>query len=732
MAKFYKFTVKGIVQGVGFRPHIYNMAKKHNIKGYILNHGSYVIIISSKKREMENILSKPPEMAKIEEINITPINLKNINGFEIRQSLKASGTSEKEDLEEIPPDYAVCEECLKEMKDKNNRRYLYPFITCTNCGPRYSITQKTPFDRKNTSMKEFKMCKECKKEYSDPTNRRYYAQTISCKKCGPKLTLYKNKTKTEKDVVKETIKLIKNNKIVAIKGIGGFHLVCTTNEKTVKELRKITNRPKKPYALMFKNLKSMEKYVYLNKKDKEVLESPEHPILILKKKNPKELKHISELDSLGCMLPYTPLHHLIFEEIDEPLIFTSSNISGEPITYKKEQQITPYILDNNREIINPIDDSVLKSINNNHIIIRRARGYTPKIFRTKNINKSILAVGGDNNNTIALYHKGKILVSEHIGNLENYNTYKKFKRKIKEYISKTKIDYLLADLNPEYISTKHAEELSSKHKIPLIKIQHHLAHAYSIALEQNLKNFISIVFDGSGYGTDKKIWGGEIFKNKKRIGHLEEQPLLGGEKAIKEPGLMALGILAKTENEKILKEIFKEKYKKEYLNLKSLKTTSCGRILDAVSFLLGFSSYRHYQGRPAMLLESNTPDLNIEEFKKTEYYLKPQIKNNSLMTTPLIEFILEKSENRQKKNKEMLAYTSQIYIAEGLLKIAEKNNKNNYKIIFSGGCSYNRTINKYLSEKGAITNQFYPSGDGGLSFGQIGYFLLNYRHALFY
>ncbi len=717
--RYFLFVIKGVVQGVGFRPFVYNSALKENIKGYVLNEGSYVKIISSDKEKMLKILSKPPKMAKIESINIKEIFLKEeFEDFKIKKS-----ETKKGNLEENPPDYYMCDECFEDFKEEKNKRHNYEFTTCTNCGPRYSIIYKAPFDRENTSMNVFELCDSCKEEFINPRDRRYHAQTISCPECGPKVRLYFR----DKIIggIKECVELIKNDKIVAIKGVGGFHLVCNTKKEVVDKLRKKTKRKRKPYALMFKNLDSLKRYVYVSDKDQKVLESYERPILVLKKKK-DYLKEISELDTIGCMLPYTPLHYLIFQEINEPLVFTSSNISGNPISSRKEEQFVDYVLDFNREIINPIDDSVIKSFGDYHLIIRRGRGFVPLLFRTKITYKNILAIGGDNNNTIGLYHKGKILISEHLGDLKDYESFLRFKKKVKEYMSKVKIDYILCDSNPNYISRNYALDISEKNKIELIEIQHHLAHSYSVALEQNLEDFISITSDGSGYGLDGTIWGGEVFYKTKRVGHLEEQPLIGGELAIKEPKYMAFGILSKFLNNKELKNKFKEMDIDTHLNKEHMKTTSCGRILDAVSYILGFCSYRDYQGRPAMLLESNTPDIEIEDFKKSRYYMKPLIEDNVLMTTPLIKFIFENIDIKDKKDKGMLAYCAQLYLAEGLYEIANNINKTkNRKMIFSGGCAYNRIMSSFMLEKGVLLNEKYPSGDGGLSFGQIGYWLMN-------
>lgn len=718
----YKFIIKGIVQGVGFRPYVFNACTKAGLKGYVQNIGEGVVIEADDKETVLEILKTPPPLARIDSIDIAETN--NVfSKFEIK-------TSSGNGFAEIPADLFLCNDCLTELRDQNNRRYGYFFITCTNCGPRFTITRNNPYDRHTTTMDEFPMCDQCKTEYTDPSNRRYHAQTIACHDCGPKLSLINNNTtlrlaqgdKNDAEAIAETAELIKNGNIVAIKGIGGFHLACNTKPETVEKLKHITGRKHKPFSLICRNLKMAEKIVNISEKEKLLLEANQRPIVVLKKKL-DNLHHISELDTLGIMLPYTALHYLLFDHLDEPIIMTSSNQSGEPITTLKGQQIVNYILDHNRSIENPADDSLIKLIENKIFYLRRSRGYVPQsIPVAKKSKKQILAMGAELNNTFAVYKNGRITPSQYIGNTGNVETFNHYKKTIAKFIDFTKIhpDLMLCDLHPEYNTSHYAEKLSKELGIELQKIQHHHAHAYSVAAEHDLNDFVAIVCDGLGYGEDNTVWGGEIFHNNQRVGHLEQHRQIGGDSAATYPLKMVFSILRKFLSLEDTKKVLHKKYSDKEFQLldqqlthqiNSPLTSSCGRILDAAAALLNICNERTYEGRPAMLLEA---------FSTTPLPLKPVIKDNILQTTPLFEFLIE----NLTQDKSRLAATVQQYLAEGLYGIASRYNK---PVTFSGGCAYNRIMSSYLVGKGVLVNKKIPAGDGGISFGQIAYYLANPR-----
>ncbi len=711
----YKFIIQGVVQGVGFRPYIYNACKKAGLKGYVQNTGNGVIVEVDNKEKFIKILKSVPPLARIDSFEIKEIpELIEFTDFTIK---KSSGKG----FAEIPPDLYLCNDCLKELRDTKNRRHNYFFITCTNCGPRFSITKKSPYDRKTTTMNEFQMCKQCRKEYTDPSNRRYHAQTIACHNCGPKLSLLINgkkaKGKTQLELIKQAAELIKNNKIVAIKGIGGFHLACNLKTKTAKKLRKITNRPNKPYAVMCRDIKMVRRIALPTDKEKQLLESIERPIVLVKKKKP--LKGITELDTVGVMLPYTALHYLLFDYLNEPIVMTSSNYSQEPITTKAEQQLTEFVLNHNRKIENSIDDSVVKVINKKILFLRRSRGFVPKSIPINAGREQILALGAEMNNSFTIYKNGRAILSQFLGNTANLAAFNHYKKSIEKFLAftKAKPSVILADMHPEYSTSKYAAEIAEKHGAKVIRVQHHLAHAFSVGAEQQLNDFASIVCDGLGYGLDGTLWGGEVFNGTKRIGHLEPQFQLGGDSAAIFPGKMLFSILQKFLSFEELKKFMHGFNENELVIMENQLrqkfncpiTTSTGRILDAASFLLGFCDKRTYDGRPAMLLEANSSKpLKIE----------PVIKGNELMTTPLFEFLVENI----KKDKKRLAATVQFYLAKGLHEIASNYNDS---IVFSGGCAYNKIMTSFMLEKGVKVNEKVPSGDGGISFGQIAFYSAN-------
>lgn len=716
---YFEFIVFGTVQGVGFRPYIYNACKNNNLTGSVQNIGTGVRIIINDKNILKQILLESPKNMKINNITIKKITASYVN-FEI---LKSSGQG----FSEIPADLNLCYDCYANIFDKNNRRYQFFFTTCTNCGPRYSIAKKSPYDRHTTTMHDFKMCKKCLQEYSNPKNRRYHAQTIACADCGPILTLFKNNTKqisTSINAIKKTANLIKANELVSIKGIGGFHIACNMATSTIEKLNKLTGRTSKPFAVMCKNLKMAKKIAEISEKEANILISQERPILLLKKK--ESLTQISELNSIGILLPNSALHELLFSFYDAPIVMTSSNKSGFPITIYLREQLTSHTLNHTRKISNSVDDSIVKVINDKTLILRRGRGFAPISIPIKSKNNiQILALGAEMNNSFAVYRNGNITQSQYIGNTFKMETFEHFKKSLDKLLKYMDItpEIILCDLHPNFNTSLYGKELSIKFNIPLKKIQHHLSHAYSVASEHNLNSFVSIVCDGAGYGYDNTIWGGEIFVNNKRVGHLEQHKLLGGDSAVKNPQKMLLSILKKilTNNEitsLITSKLTSSFTKKDLLimckqwdlNFNSPLTSSCGRVLDAISALLGFCKEQSYDGRCAMLLESNS--------SKKPYSLKPIIYDNILLTTPLFEFLIKNLH----KDKKRLAITAQLYLAQGLFLIASKYHK---PITFSGGCSYNSIMTSYLLKKGIYINKNVSPGDGGISHGQIAYFLKN-------
>ena len=715
----YKLFIEGIVQGVGFRPYIYRKAKEYTLVGSVRNIGNGVEIIINDRDFIHKLTDLPP-LAKITHYTLEEFETRKIfSDFLILPSEISKGETE------LPADIFLCDDCLRELRDKTNRRYGYYFITCTNCGPRFTMIKDYPYDRPLTSMHEFHMCSQCAKEYTDPLNRRYHAQTIACKECGPKLRLMKDTNdisgRSDIETIEHTVTLIKAGEIISIKGVGGFHTASLCDDASVQKVRFLFHRPHKPYAVMVKDIQMVETFTHISEKEKELLVSPQRPIVVLKKKNRNDFFAVSELDTIGVMLPYTALHYLMFDYLKEPLVMTSSNIPGEPISTK--EKIGSYFLTHERKIINRCDDSVIKSIHDIPFFLRRSRGYVPIPVMLPIMCKDTIAVGAELNNVVCTVKKNKCYLSQHIGDTSKYETYNFLKETIERFIhlSRLKPQIVACDLHPGYQSTMFAYELVKKYDARIVQIQHHKAHIASVAAEHHLSDYIGIAMDGLGYGDDGKLWGGEVFSVKNgssftRVGHLEEQPQLGGDTATIYPKKMLFGILSKilTDEELIEYKLFNEKESNVYLKLLHNTfnvqfTTSTGRILDAVSSLLGFCDERTYDGRPAMILESNaTTPLDFE----------PVFSNQSgktiLQTTPLFEHLLH---NTQEKGK--LAATAQMYVAKGLFHIAQKaQRRKDTPIVFSGGVAYNKMISEYLLTQGALAHKELPAGDGCICYGQ--------------
>ena len=735
-----KIFIEGIVQGVGFRPFIYKLAKKFGYKGYVLNNGEGVEIdIEGEDINafIEAIYENLPPLAKIDKLSIKNLPPKNYKTFEIKHSKNTSKTTF------ISPDIAICEDCLKEMFDKNDRRFLYPFINCTNCGPRYTIIENIPYDRKNTSMKKFKMCEKCEKEYTNPLDRRFHAEPVSCFECGPILGLkckeedgkWKTKEAGSREqvigVFEKIAKFLKDGKIGAIKGLGGFHLVCdATNEEAVQELRRRKRRPLKPFAMMFKNIEMIEKYCYVNDFEKEMILSKEKPIVVVKKK--KELPSIADnLDRFGVFLPYTPVHYLLFEYIDFPIVATSANISNEPIIRSFEElkeklgNVIDFALDYNREIVNACDDSVITTVKDKILTYRLSRGYAPKSFSiNKKLKPNILAVGPNQKSTISLAFNDKVILSPHIGDLLSIDAVEYFERTINTFkrLYSFKPDIIIGDKHPYYESTKWAKAQN----LPFYQIQHHYAHILSTMFEFNLKgDFLAFSFDGTGYGDDGAIWGGEVFianeKAFKRIYHFKYFSLVGGEKAVKNPSLMAVNLL-KNIDENLAKNF------KEYNLIKNLKdnftkTSSLGRIFDIVAFLGGFIQKNEYEGYSGMVIEKfYNGEWREWDPQKIARFFRVQMENEKLWNiegeeidiSELIRFIV-----KNRGNFELISSVFLNTLADIVVSIS---NQFNLDVILSGGVFQNKTLMEIILEKinkKIYFNQNTPINDGGISLGQV-------------
>jgi len=631
----YVITVKGLVQGVGFRPFIYKLALSFNLKGTVENRNDGVLIKVNAYREVLNsfieaVKKDAPPASDIELIDFVSVPFEYFADFII---LKSSSVSES--ITDVSPDIAVCNDCLNDMKTQKNR-INYPFINCTNCGPRFSIIKDLPYDREKTSMKPFKMCTECYKEYSNIFDRRFHAQPTACVVCGPEYLLQIGKTKIKKteDILEKLAFLIDNGHIVAIKGLGGFFLACDAlNERAVLHLRKQKNREGKPFALMFSCINTLKEYAEVNHEEEKALLSLKRPIVLLKQKKQTAFSVTVGFDTIGAMLPYMPIHYLMFEKLKTPaIVLTSGNISDAPIIIDNNKAISTFehiadaVLTYNRDIYNRVDDSVVTIINKKERVFRRSRGYAPVPIKLKKNVDGILSTGAELVNCFCIGKDNQAILSQHIGDLKNYETYEFYVETIEKYKKLFRFEpkLVVSDLHPNYLSTRYAEET----KLPHIKIQHHYAHIASCMAEHNLEEkVIGVCFDGTGYGTDNNIWGSEFFicdlKGFERINHFSYVPLPGGDKVTSEPWRMAVSYLFKFYGREFLnmKLPFLKKINKQHLELlcdaieKNINCPlgcSAGRLFDAVAALTDICTESKFHAEAPMRLESII-DSNIKE-----------------------------------------------------------------------------------------------------------------------
>ncbi|MFH2046924.1 MAG: carbamoyltransferase HypF [Pseudomonadota bacterium] len=743
----YHITIQGIVQGVGFRPFVYLQAREKDITGYVNNSSLGVEIeIEGEKTDLRNFIQIvrdiPPPTSRITDIQIDSIPLSFDKDFSISKSI-ASG--EKSAL--ISSDIATCQDCLKELRDPLDRRFAYPFINCTNCGPRYTIINDIPYDRHNTSMAPFKMCPNCYEEYHNPLSRRFHAQPNACAVCGPQVFLYDNQENLIKDIspVTEAARLLKKGMIVAIKGIGGFHLaVDAFSEKAVKRLRFVKHRQEKPFALMFRDLSALAQNARVSDAEKEALLSKEHPIVLLEKIIPNNIALSVAPGNryFGAMLPYTPLHHLLFDFGFEALVMTSGNLSNEPIcidnkeSFDKLCRVADYFLVHNRDISVRSDDSIVTHVSGSIRQIRRSRGFVPVPIFLKESLSPILACGGLLKNTICLIKDNRAFLSQHIGNLENPEAINSFESAITHLkeILQVNPQIIAYDLHPDYPGTRYA--LKQK-QLRLIGVQHHFAHMVGCMAEHGLnEKVIGIILDGSGYGLDGRIWGGEVLVGNlssfERKSHFEYLPLPGGNLAIKEPWRMAVSYLYQAYGENLLELplqfIKKLEPNKIDILLKMIRqkvnsplTSSCGRLFDGVAALIGLRDVIDFEGQAAMDLEM------IQGCEKSSCYPIETINNNGIYLIrhqPIIKGIVE--DIKKGKTGAQISRRFHLTLIEIFTRICCKVRAESAleKVVLSGGVFQNRTIltglEEQLKQRGfkVYSNALIPTNDGGLSLGQ--------------
>ncbi|MCL4430095.1 MAG: carbamoyltransferase HypF, partial [Chloroflexi bacterium] len=649
-----------------------------------------------------------------------------------------------------PPDIAICNQCLAELRDPKDPRFDYFFITCTDCGPRFTIIERLPYDRENTTMREFPLCGFCQKEYEDPANRRFHAQTVACPTCGPKAYLTTNMGEgiQTQDPVREAGKLLSEGSILAVKGYGGFHIAASTMlEKPLQALRTTKHRREKPFAIMAKSLEAARGFAEVGPKEQQLLTSPARPIILLNKNGSYNLSPLvaPNLHNVGVMLPYTGLHYMLFDQVsDSAFVMTSANPANQPIVKDNEAALkilggtVDYFLFHDRQIAHRCDDSVMRVHGTHPVFLRRSRGYAPAPIRLKEKSKRcVVGLGGELNNTSCVLLEDKAFISQHIGDVENIET-RSFLQEATGHLQRLTnchAEVVACDLHPKFTTTLLAKELAEAEGTQPVQVQHHHAHAAALMAEHGLDEIVAVTCDGYGYGSDGGAWGGEILfctresAEFKRLAHLEAQPLLGGDLASRYPVRLAAGMLHKagvnvedwlmqnsghlpygeTEAKLILDQLKGGKG--------TVETTSCGRVLDAVSAVLGVCFERSYEGEPAMKLESTALS------GKDILQLKPQLKDGVLDTSCLIGAIYA---NLGRVSAADLAYSAHAYLAKGLAALAvEKAKAQGVKNVgFSGGAACNQILADLMRQTVEaaglrfFVHEAVPAGDGGVSFGQ--------------
>jgi len=762
-----KITVKGVVQGVGFRPFIHRLAEEFGLRGWVKNTTTGVVMeVEGKKRNVrefyaEITLRKPPP-AQIREKKIIYLTPRGSQSFTIKES---TSRQKKEVL--ISPDIAFCQECLKELKDTSDRRHHYPFINCTNCGPRFTIIKDLPYDRSFTTMKKFHMCPICQNEYEDISWRRYHAEPNACPRCGPEIELIKSQESGRKsmdsernpkgwEALKATVKLLREGKIVAIKGLGGFHLACDAkNSIAVKKLRQRKGRQYKPFAIMVSDIETAKRHCLVSHVEEELLSHWRKPIILLKK---REESKISDLvapnnNCLGVMLPYTPLHYLLFRSISSSpsaLVMTSANLSDEPIEVSNQEaidnlsHIADYFLIHNRDIYNRCDDSIAEIFSQEPILIRRARGYVPSPLELGSKVSSILACGAELKNTFCLTKENYAFVSQYIGDLKDHKTLKYYEQMLLRFKKLFDItpEIVAHDLHPDYLSTQYALDIARRRpKIMRIPVQHHHAHIVSCLAENRVKGkVIGVAFDGIGYGADGNIWGGEFLvadsRDFLRIGQLEYLSLPGGDRAVDEPWRMAVSLLVHAFGNRIPRIDFIDRWKKKIpiiqrmieKRINSPLSSSMGRFFDGVSSLLGICDVNTYESQAAMELESVAQRLSRSAGNLLTKNYKYEIRNekSKLVIEPALIVMGIVKDLERNVPRTVIAYKFHNSIANIVKDVSLKIKKRTGigRVAFSGGVFQNRLllslVLRKLTERGFICyyQKKVPPNDGGISLGQ--------------
>ena len=753
-----RILVQGIVQGVGFRPNVYRLAKNLKINGYVRNLGNVVeIIVEGEKNNIITFINylkiKKPPISKIDSLELEWLD-DDQDGFTDFQILESSSHFSGSSV--IPPDVATCDQCMEEVMETGERRYRYPFTACTDCGPRFTVINSVPYDRERTSMEEFPLCPDCLEEYQNPEDRRYHAEATCCPVCGPEVFLYREERIESDNPIKEAAQLLDEGNVLAMKGIGGTHLVASTiDDLPVINLRERLGRMNQPFACISPDVPTIRSFAEVADYEEKTLLSRNRPIVVLKKNKDYYLSpHVAPyLHNLGIMLPYSALHHLLFSYTDTPAyIMTSANMPGEPMLTQNQEIISKlegvadYYLLHNREIINRCDDSVVRFRGGDLAFIRRSRGYVPEPYDFSNLNQdlNVLALGPEIDVTFSLLKEGKCYVSQHIGDTTKYETFIYLQEAIEHMMGITQTEYIdvvTCDLHPQFFTTKLAHELGERFQCPVLKVQHHHAHAAALSMDWGVDEYICIAADGVGYGADGSAWGGEILYSAgadyERMASLMPQKMPGGDLTTRYPARMMMAMIYPYYSEEEITDLMKTYYydyfphgEKEVdivarqlgKNFNLTETTSTGRVLDALSACLRICGERTYEGECAMKLESAA--YGGEDILSVPLKISKKHGLDVLDTSRILLSVLEKQmEGFPLKD---LACSAQQAISKGLAELAIRSaEKKGVNIIGgSGGVFYNEAISmgikRVVEDAGYsfIQHKNSCAGDGSVSLGQ--------------
>ncbi len=740
----FEIHIRGLVQGVGFRPFIYRLARQMQLDGWVENSNRGVLVgIKSSQQQAQHfagmIESEAPKAASIHSIELTDSGEAMEPGFIIRESSNVS-----DEITGISPDIAVCEDCLKDLKQQKHR-LNYPLINCTHCGPRFSIIHDLPYDRHQTTMAGFDMCDDCRKEYEDVADRRFHAQPLACNQCGPHYTMNTGQKSIEdfQVLLRESVVLVEQGELLAVKGQGGYFLLCDAeNQQAVDRLRALKGREGKPFAVMFRDLESARECLHINAEEEILLKSWRRPIVLLKKKKDLAPGVSNKLDTMGAMLPYMPFHYQFFEQSKlAAVVLTSANFSEEPIlindqkTSEKLSGKVACIISYNRAIHNRTDDSVTAVFGKHPVILRRSRGWVPSPVRLGFDVEGIFAAGAELVNSFCLGRGKQAILSQYIGDLKNMATLDFYQESISRFerMFRMKTSLFVSDLHPDYLSTKYAKARADDLDIPFLSVQHHHAHIASNMAEHGLDEpVIGISFDGIGLGDDGRLWGGEILycdlQEYERISHFEYVPMPGGDKASKEPWRMALSYLYHTFGEEALSLRIPawEKTKKSdrrllvqamQKDINSPLTSSAGRLFDAVAAITGICTHASFHAEAPMRLEAA-----IDHREKVRYEVAP---GPVISWKPVMRSIIQDLDSGTAARNISARFHNTV--VEIILQSSQKISRERgaKKVLLSGGTFQNRYLCEQLLSKGRplgldfILQKDVPMNDQGIALGQL-------------